>query len=306
MDFRKLETFLTVANAGKFTDAAEKLFVSQSSLSKQMAQVEKELGVKLFKKTRNGVELTQAGFDFYTYARKTIPEFQRAVSRLQMYREGSKQPLNIGALPLTEEYGFADSFSSFWVRNPSVQFEYFERSQADLEDKLNRNKIDLALLRLDMLDEDEYAYVPIVVDELVIACSVKNPLANMRKVKISDLRNEQFILLEEKSDVTQIFRQACEHEGFCPNTPLHHSRHRMLIKAVQNNMGITVLPSRLVATYQANDLTTVSLAKPLFSTLGFAWRSDELLSAVAKKLVEFVCADFNVDLRGGDGAEQTS
>lgn len=58
MDIRKLEAFQTVANTGKFTDAANKLFISQSSLSKQMSQMEKELGVKLFKKTRNGVELT--------------------------------------------------------------------------------------------------------------------------------------------------------------------------------------------------------------------------------------------------------
>ena len=85
MDLRKLEAFLTVANTGKYTDAADKLFISQSSLSKQMAQMERELGVKLFKKTRNGVELTQAGFDFYSYVRKMLPEYHRAVDRLQMY-----------------------------------------------------------------------------------------------------------------------------------------------------------------------------------------------------------------------------
>ena len=96
MDLRKLEAFLTVANTGKYTDAAEKLFVSQSSLSKQMAQMERELGVKLFKKTRNGVELTQAGFDFYSYVRKMLPEYHRAVDRLQMYREGGTYPLRIG------------------------------------------------------------------------------------------------------------------------------------------------------------------------------------------------------------------
>lgn len=92
MDLRKLEAFLTVANTGKYTDAADKLFISQSSLSKQMAQMERELGVKLFKKTRNGVELTQAGFDFYSYVRKMLPEYHRAVDRLQMYREGGTYP----------------------------------------------------------------------------------------------------------------------------------------------------------------------------------------------------------------------
>lgn len=112
VDFRKLEAFLTVANTGKFITAAEKLFISQSSLSKQMAQLEQDLDVKLFKKTRNGVELTQAGHDFYAYARHAVPEYQYEVKRLKTYRENTAFPLVVGALPLTEEYGFADSFSS--------------------------------------------------------------------------------------------------------------------------------------------------------------------------------------------------
>lgn len=260
-----------------------------------MAQMERELGVKLFKKTRNGVELTQAGFDFYSYVRKMLPEYHRAVDRLQMYREGGTYPLRIGSLPLAEEYGFANAFSSYWARNTSVQIDYFERSQEDLIDKLDRHKIELALLRVDMLDPDKYSYVPLVVDEIVIACSTKHPLSTREHVGLADLRNEEFILLEEKSDVTQIFRRACENQGFFPNAPLHHSRHRMLIKAVQNNMGITVLPRRLVSTYLADDLAIVSLKQPLYSTLGLVWLADEPLTPINQKFIDYVCTDFNVN-----------
>lgn len=295
MDFRKLEAFLAIANTGKYTEAADKLFISQSSLSKQMSQVEKELGVKLFKKTRNGVELTQAGFDFYSYARKALPEYQHACDRLQMYREGSTYPLRIGSLPLIEEYGFADSFSSFWVRNPSVQLEYFERSQEDLMSKLDRHKIDLAIVRGDLLDKGMYSFVPLICDELVLVCSRKHPLANAGTVDIAALRNEEFMLLEEKSDVTRIFRRACEREGFFPNAPLHHSRHRMLMKAVQKDMGISVLPKRLATTYLTRDLAVVPFKKTLTSTVGFVWLTGEKLTPVMHDFVQFVCKDYNVD-----------
>ncbi len=295
MDFRKIETFLTVAKTGKYTEAADKLFVSQSSLSKQMSQMEKELGVKLFKKTRNGVELTQAGQDFYSYAHKALPEYQRACARLRMYQEGSTYPIRLGALPLTEEYGFADAFSSYWVRNTSVQLEYFERSQEDLISKLERHKIDLAIVRGEMLDPKRIAFIPLVRDELVLACSSKHPLSTLETVSISDLRNEQFILLEEKSDVTQIFRRACDRAGYCPNAPLHHARHRMLIKAVQNNMGISVLPRRLASSYLANDISVASFTDPLYSTLGFAWLKDEPPTPVMRKFVDYVCDEFHVD-----------
>lgn len=295
VDFAKIEAFLTVAATGKFTDAADKLFISQSSLSKQMAQIERELGVKLFKKTRNGVELTQAGFDFYSYARKTLPEYQNAIARLKMYGESSTYPLRIGALPLIEEYGFADSFSSYWVRNPHIQFEYYERSQADLLDKLDRNKIELAILRGDILDSNKYSFIQLVHDVLVVVCSRRHPLAQLESVDIEDLRNEQFILLEEKSDVTTLFRLACKQAGFAPNAPLHHSRHRMLMKAVQNNMGITALPKRLASTYLASDIAIVTFSSPINSSLGIAWLSSEPTTPVMKDFVTYICDDYHVD-----------
>lgn len=241
------------------------------------------------------MELTQAGFDFYSYVRKMLPEYHRAVDRLQMYREGGTYPLRIGSLPLAEEYGFANAFSSYWARNTSVQMDYFERSQEDLIDKLDRHKIDLALIRVDMLDPDKYSYVPLALDEIVIACSTKHPLSAREHVGLAELRNEEFILLEEKSDVTQIFRRACENQGFYPNAPLHHSRHRMLIKAVQNNMGITALPRRLVSTYLADNLAIVSLKQPLYSTLGLVWLADEPLTPINQKFIDYVCTDFNVN-----------
>ena len=307
MDFRKIEAFLTIANTGKYTEAADKLFVSQSTLSKQMSQVERELGVKLFKKTRNGVELTQAGHDFYSYAHKALPEYQRACDRLRMYHEGAAYPIRIGSLPLIEEYGFSDSFSSYWVKNPSIQMEYFERSQADLIDKIERHKLDLALLRGDLLDYTKYTFIQLIRDEMALVCSRKCPLASLSSICVSALRNERFILLEEKSDVTTIFRTACEKEGFSPNAPLHHSRHRMLMKAVQNNMGITVLPRKLASAYLANDIAIVPFEKPFHSSLGFAWLTCEPLTPVMKDFVQYVCTDYNViPVKGLDPKQPTA
>ncbi|WP_143764857.1 LysR family transcriptional regulator [Collinsella vaginalis] len=300
MDIRKLEAFLTVVATGKIIDAAEKLFISQSSLSKQMSQLERELDTKLFKKTRNGVELTQAGFDFYTYASRAVSDYRTATARLQMYREEDKYPLIVGSLPLTDEYGLSDSFSSFWARNPSVQIEYIERSQENLEDKLRRHRIDLALLRLDLIGS-EFLTAPIVTDELIVICSGRNPLSIERTIDLKSLRNEQFIMLEEKSDVTQIFRRACEAEGFFPNTPLHHSRHRMLLKAVRNNMGVTVLPRRLLASAPTGDLIGIPFKHPLRSTLGLAWLAEKPITAVERTFIDFVIEDSRAHGLRADG-----
>lgn len=300
VDFRKLEAFLTVANTGKFVTAAEKLFISQSSLSKQMAQLERELDVKLFKKTRNGVELTQAGRDFYTYARKAVPDYQHELSRLKMYKKDALYTLTVGALPFSDEYGFADSFSSYWVRNTSVQIQFVERNQTDLLDKLKRNKVEIALARTDFLDEGWFSYRPIVQDDLVLVCPSSSPLAKKASVSVGELRNEQFILLESQSEVTRMFLEACSRCGYHPNAPLSHTRHRMILKAVQRRMGVSVLSRRLVSTYHADDIMYLPFDPPLVSTIGFVWLRDEQPSKIAQDFMDFVCSDFNHKLKEGE------
>lgn len=291
MDFKKLEGFLAIASTGKFTEASERLFMSQSSLSKQMKSLEQELGVSLFKKTRGGTELTQAGWDFYAYARKTIAQYRRTVEHLKIYREDSKLPLRVGSLPLVEDYGLDDVFSSYWTKHPSVQIEYFERDQETLIDRVLRHTVDLALARLDVLDPAKFEMRPLVQDELVVACADRNPLSTRRSVELRDLRNEQFIMLEEKSDITRRFCRLCEEAGFVPSIPLHHSRHRMLLKAVQHDMGISVVPRKLASAMHAPSIAIVPFTEPIKTDIGFIWQAGEGLSDTAMEFIDFVCHD---------------
>ena len=295
MNIEYISEFAVLAQVGNYLEASNLLYISQSSLSKHIQAMERELDVKLFKKTHHGVELTQAGADFYAYACSVLPAYHAELAKLKSYDRRGASPLNVGALPLVDEYGISDSFSSYWVAHPDVQIEYYERSQGNLVDKLQRRRLDLALLRLDLLDTDAFAYTPLVRDELIVVCPASSELARRRAVKIAELRNERFIMLEERSDITQMFQRTCEAAGFFPNTPLHHSRHRMLIKAVQNKMGITVLPRRLLAAYhdRAADVAGVPFAEPVYSMLGFAWLADAQLSPIAQEFVDFVSHDFS-------------
>ncbi|SFX53097.1 LysR family transcriptional regulator [Olsenella sp. kh2p3] len=274
MDLDQMSAFLEVVSTGKLSDAAAKLYISQSALSKQMSKLEEEVGVKLFVKTRNGVELTQAGWDFYSYARQAVHNYKLALNRLSNYSESGKDVLRFGSLPLSEEYGIEDALGQYWASHTRVQIEYIERSQRDLMRKLDTGQIDLALLRVDLLHDDQrWVLNPLLADELVAACTPDHPLASKRSVPIAALRNERFILLESKSDVTRLFVRKCMEAGFYPNTPLHTSRHRILLRAVQNGLGITVLPRRMVEAYLSADILAVPFEDPIFTTIGFAYPS---------------------------------
>lgn len=271
MDLKHIESFLAVANAGRYVTAADQLYISQSALSKHIAHLEGELGVTLFKKTREGVVLTQAGWDFYSYARKALGDYRSLQNRLGAYRGEGSLIISVGTLPLSVEYGIADALGDYWMRHPATQIDVLERSQQGLLQALEHHKIDVAIARTDLVDLVKYVSFPIFNDELVFICPSGHPLAKKRSVALRELRGETFVLLEEKSDVTQIFVEACLEAGFHPDAPYHQARHSMVLRAVQRGMGVTALPLRLLAASDADDLTGIPFETPIVSQIGLIW-----------------------------------
>lgn len=292
MDIKKIEAFNTLVATRKFSDAADSLYISQSSLSKQISQLEKELGVTLFDRTHNGVQLTAAGSDFRNYASKAWAEYQHVMRRMEIYRSNGTIPLRIGALPLVDDYMVADCLTNYWMSNPHVQIEYFERSQANLREGLLRRKFDIVLARVDSIDTDLYAFSPLFTDELIVVCRSDSPLARRGSIDLGALRNERFIALDPNSTIHNLIVQNCAKHGFHPNIALHHSRHRMVLKAVEKGMGITIMPSTLVRNMYDKNLSSIRLDEPIQSEVGFVWLKNEPLSTTASSLIEFVTEDY--------------
>ena len=271
MDTHRIEEFLAVVDAGQVTAAADSLYMSQSSLSKKMSALADELGCELFTKTKTGIKLTPAGWEFYAYARRAARDYHRMLDRLASFSGGSGGRLHIGCLPLAAEYGIEEAISNYWADHPTIEVDYHERSQDGLIADLNLHKLDAALVRIDLLDPQHYVFARMFQDELVLAVHKTQPLASRHSVPLPSLRNERFVLLGERSGITQLFLRHCTAAGFYPNCPTHQSRHRLILKAVSRNMGVGVLPRHLVETYYDENVSIVTLDKPIVTTIGFAW-----------------------------------
>lgn len=266
-----MEEFLAVVDAGQVTAAADALFMSQSSLSKKMAALSDELGCTLFTKTKTGIKLTPTGWEFYAYARRAVRDYHQMLDRIASFGDGTGGKLHIGCLPLAAEYGIEEAISSFWADHPTVEVDYHERSQDSLIADLNLHKLDTAFVRTDLLDTMQYVIAKLFDDELVLVCHKNHPLAHKRSVPLASLRNERFVLLGDRSGITQLFLKHCTAAGFYPNSPTHQSRHRLILKAVSRKMGVGVLPRHLVETYYDENIVIVPFDKPIATSIGFAW-----------------------------------
>ena len=287
MNLAQLDYFLAVARSKNFSRAAEDSYVSQSSLSKQIKALEEELGVELFVRSPVGVSLTPAGELFLAFASKTRRDYECVRLSLARYSAGAHDRVRLGAVPLMAAYDLDSVLADFQLDNMDTQVDLYEREQANLLRRLAMDQVDVAILVTNNLSRDEYDWVTLVRDEIVIVCSNHHPLARTHRVALADLKDERFVLLDPQSANNTIVCDACREAGFFPNVSFMHSRHRPLLSAVNRGIGISALARGLTHTTDESAHCCVPLDSPLYMEVGLVFRKDRQLTPWAEKLVDF-------------------
>lgn len=287
MKFEQLEYFLAVARSQNFSRAAEDSYVSQSSLSKQIKALEQKLGVELFVRSSAGVSLTPAGEMFLAFASKTHREYECVLLSLERYSAKGHDRVRLGAVPLMVEYDLDSTLADFQLDNMDTQVDLFEREQTNLLRKLEMDQIDVAIVITNNLSPDEYDWVALVRDPIVIVCSNHHPLARAHRISLGDLKDERFVMLDQNSANYTIVCEACRNEGFFPNVIFMHTRHRPLLSAVKRGIGITALARGLTHTKDEAAFCCVPLESALYMETGLAFRKDRKLTPSAQNLVKF-------------------
>lgn len=291
MHFDQLHYFLAVARERKFSTAAEDTYVSQSALSKQIKSLEQELGVELFRRSAGGATLTPAGEVFQGFATKVYRDYENVLTQLDQYRDSGPLHIRMGALPLVSDYGLYADLADFQVNNMSIQIDFCERNQGEILRRMELHRLDLAILRTDLLSTEQYEWIDLVKDEIVIVCPIRHRLARRDTVPYEELREEKFVLLVPESAVTATFVSKCKETGFFPNVVFTHTRHEPLLAAVGKNAGITALPRGLTRRISRVPpqvlLRCVALEEPLYTNVGLTRRLDHKLTPWAENLWDY-------------------
>ncbi|WP_411576812.1 LysR family transcriptional regulator [Streptomyces mutabilis] len=189
MNLRRLRAYVTVAEELHFTRAAAKLFVAQQSLSKQIAELEDQVGTRLLKRTSRSVELTPAGQVFLDTAREVLACFDRGAAEARRVGLAEQATLRVGfvvgaALELTTLI-----LSEFTGRHPEVRVELHEFGFADPSAGLATATTDVAFVRLPSSTHD-LVTTPLFTEPCVVGVSVSHPLSSRDRVRVQDLLGE--------------------------------------------------------------------------------------------------------------------
>jgi LysR family transcriptional regulator, benzoate and cis,cis-muconate-responsive activator of ben and cat genes len=276
MEFRQLQYFLGVANELHFSKAAEKLFIAQPALSRQIQALEESLGVLLFERDKRNVKLTPAGEYLREEATQILSQLENISNRTQLIHHGEEGELRIGH-PGSAIYSVIPPLLS-QLRSvfPQIKANLSEILEDDLFGFLKNYQIDVGFIREPFVDIQLNTKV-LMKESFALVLPENHWITSENFVSLAQIKNEPFVLPPRHAGSTyyDLLVRMCEREGFSPNV-VHESIHgATILRLVEYNLGISIMP----ISYRLSTAMRVKFIElkdiPERTQLSMAWRKND-------------------------------
>jgi len=273
---RQLRYFVEIADSGSFSAAAERLFVAQSALSRQIKALEHQLQTPLFERTARQPKLTAAGEAFYPRARNLLSELHKASEVATQIGSGQVGTLRLSHSSTVPMSGVLLRGISAWLeRCPGVSVDIAKMSSEAQLEEIADGRLDIGLLRLPVLRQREGVRVqPLYSEPLMLAVPPNHALAGRdAPIELAQLRDEAFISIPhpQRGGLSYLSAELCMRAGFFPKAARVMSRKTTQLQLIQAGFGIALLPKsmqdiapanlRFLPLVEPDSLSTVALAR---------------------------------------------
>jgi DNA-binding transcriptional LysR family regulator len=275
MELRHLRYFVAVAEHLHFGRAAGQLQIAQPSLSHQIRQLEVELDVGLLERTKRRVRLTEAGRQFLEEARQILAHADQAALVARRASLGQVGKLRVGFAYWMDVAMISEMIARFEESQPAIHVELRSFSAPQQVAALREERLDVGFVR-PPLGEPSLRSKVVQTEALVVAVPHDHRLAQRRRIALSALKNESFIL-SQREDVPRFYDLAvglCRDAGFVPHVRTDVDQPQMLLALVAAGAGISLAPASATNTRQPG-VVFLSLRRsaPILET-AVAWRRD--------------------------------
>ena len=293
MDFRELRSFVATADLGTVSRAAEQLHLTQPALSRQIANLEDELGLRLFDRVGRRLLLTSEGAQLLKDCRGLL-NYSRAVrEHAEGLRRGDAGLLRVAASPHLIEGLFPKFLRAYEKRYPNVQVRLVDAIGPQVFEMLEKGEIHFAqsVARALTAHEHRFGSYPLAPMEMLAACHPSVKLGKGGSIEIQALAAYPLLQATEDFAMRRSFDSACRLAGFTPNYVLEcHSPHALLAMA-QAGHGVAIIPSALqVRRYVVRLLRILYRGKPLSEPLTILYDKRRPLPAYANAFCEMLAA----------------
>lgn len=285
MELRVLRYFLTIADEENFTRAAEILHVTQPTMSRQMTQLEEELGVQLFQRTTRNVILTEDGMLLRRRAEEILSLTEKAAQELMQQGEELEGTISIGTGEFDAFDILIDHIKSFSAQHPKVHFNIVSQSTDYVKEYLERGLVDLALM-LEPVDTGKFETVPFpVLEQYTVLMRADDPLAQLDEIRQEDLAGKPQILpLRRVEPHKRWMGQYYEEENFRFTVNLPNSGAALVAKG----LGYLITIRSVSAFYERAGLVSRPIHDAKDWKIFLAWKRYQPNSRTVGKFIEHI------------------
>lgn len=292
MTLRQLQIFIAVADCGRMKEAAQRLFISQPTVSEAIAELERQYDIPLFERYPKQLVLTIAGRRLYGQAREILDNCAKVEDMMRSMKYTPQ--LHIGGTVTAGYTVLVPALTICKEKEATWQPCVYIRNTKTIEEKLVENQYDVGITQ-GTITHKELHQEMILEDSLVFACSIHHPLAKKKSVSLEDIAGQPFILQERGGGGRGVLEHFMESKGLPLQVAWSCTNFDLIRNAVANNLGISLLSKRLIACSGREDIH-------ILDGYGFE-RNFYLVSHKHKKttpmLETFISACYEIGKKGG-------
>ncbi|QDV62393.1 LysR family transcriptional regulator [Crateriforma conspicua] len=259
MDLDQLRYFQCVAETGNFTEAATRLNLSQSALSRSIQRLEEEFGQPFFERKPRSVELTDAGVLFQRSATQILRIVED--TQAEITDDGETGKIRVGAIPTIAPYFLPDLLKQFSDAFPRSHLIVHESTTEELLKKIKQGEIDIAILA-EPVTEKYVEVRRLFAEELVLLLPPGHRLCEKKRIRLSDIEDEPFVMLDEAHCLSDNITTFCREQSVWPVAVENANQLATVQELVSLSHGVSMIPEMARRLDQCDRRVYRSLGKP--------------------------------------------
>ena len=246
MEFHQLRYFVAAAETMNMSRAAEQVHVSQPALSRQIARLEDEIGVLLFKRVRKRIQLTEAGAFFLTKARQLLCDAESGVQQVREQFGGVRRTLRLGFIgPFLDDL-VAPAVREFQQRHAMSKVSLFDLPPSAQIDRLRQHELDAAILgNIDHHERTHFTVKLLSRHRFAVVLPESHPMAARKSIKLSGLKNDDWVSLSNVffPGRREFLTEHCRNAGFIPRIVAELDSLPLMLASIATTNSVGLIPS---------------------------------------------------------------
>lgn len=290
MDQQKLQLFLDLTETLNYTETAERNYMTQGNVSKKISALEKELQVSLFDRSNRQIQLTEEGRLLLPDIKRIVRAYQVLTDSLSEYREKKERVLTIHTIPTMPNYRGFDLLTNFLKQHPEIHLNLKESEAMALGNfEIEKNRV---YFFRSLSEQTEKNSIITEKDRFVAVLPKRHPLAKNAVIALSDLADENFLILGLAESPYYSVEELCREAGFEPKITYQGTRIDLILRMIEEGLGVSLIMEKSLGNSLSDQLVTREIEPTNESFLNF-YLSEDADAPAPKEFFQFLQSEYS-------------